>query len=247
MASNYVLNVWLVREMFDLSRQTKKSVLQSAGIANTSWNDWIKTENAGDIPIRSLVEVCNVLRIPMRHLFRPEEGEYIVSSVKETFYPADRFKECRFDSVAFRKAFGIRSPYHKDIETMIGMMGITWPTYARWFEEERTLRVKHMLKFCRLFGYDLFDYVIDPNQPMDASEVADAPKESSVEESLRSENKQLKQELEALRKKYRELKANYRVLSEDLVKEVRKGELLRQRLEDMANPERGTLLAAEPK
>ena len=247
MASNYVLNVWLVREMFDLSRQTKKSVLKCADIANTSWNDWVKTENAGDIPVRSLVEVCNVLRIPMRHLFRLEEGEYIVPPVNEIFYPTERFKQCRFDSVSFRKAFGIRSPYRKDIETMIEMMGITWPTYARWFEEERTLRVKHVLKFCRLFGYELFDYIIDPNQPLDATEVAEVAKDTSEEDLLRSENKRLKQELEALRKKHRELKASYRVLSEDLVKEVRKGELLRKRLEDMANPERGTLIAAEPK
>ena len=130
---------------------------------------------------------------------------------------------------------------------MIEMMGITWPTYARWFEEERTLRVKHVLKFCRLFGYELFDYIIDPNRPLDATEVAEVVKDTSEEELLRSENKRLKQELEALRKKHRELKASYRVLSEDLVKEVRKGELLRKRLEDMANPERGTLIAAEPK
>ena len=114
METKWRINVNLLKNIFEVARRPKLASLKAANIKPSTWNGWIAaeagepnayTKEAGGIPVRALIAICNVLGIPVSRMFvREGEDEVIplrspgripVSSLPHLSVPRGRTSRCR--------------------------------------------------------------------------------------------------------------------------------------------------------
>lgn len=162
----------LLKVIFDLCGCSTTRVLEGQGISHTSWWTWIsveagnnvdRTPERGGIPVVALLAICNSLYIPVKKLFRREGEPVIIPLREELVCQKKRFVSSCFDRRAYQAAFGLRSKVRKPIGAMMKELGYSRRTYDNWMEEDSSLRVAQLLRFCDVFGYDLFSFLVDEN------------------------------------------------------------------------------------
>lgn len=227
METKWRLNVNLLKNIFEVARRPKLASLEAANIKPSTWNGWVAAEaeepgaytrEAGGIPVRALIAICNVLGIPVSRMFVREGEDEVIPLREELVVKRSSFVLNTFDLETFRKAFGKRSHAGKSIENMMKELGYSFTMYTAWVGGAGNLRMSQMLHFCGTFGYDLFSFVVDGNVAPVFEEPAEGVKDdmddlvSKCEKlelknnSLSRKNATLKAERDAISKECEELK-----------------------------------------
>ena len=229
----YQLNHILLGQLLVLSRMLKKDFLQAVRIGFSAWTS--RTKNPEGYKMFEVIRICNALRIPSRLVFVPQEEALLVPTAEETFLPRATFKEIQFDMSLFRKSWTQKGSCGLHKEGKAQTMGVSKTAVNKWLkdDDDSSITVSSFFKYCELFGYDVYDFVKDPNMPVSYPK-EDAPakngdtKLSLLQEELReqraliaelkrklsasrSANRALSEELEALRRV-----ANYAVAEEEM-------------------------------
>ena len=249
METKWRLNVNLLKNIFEVARRPKLASLKAANIKPSTWNGWIAaeagepnayTKEAGGIPVRALIAICNVLGIPVSRMFVREGEDEVIPLREELVVKRSSFVLNTFNMDAFRKAFGKRSHAGMSIENMMKELGYSFTMYTAWVGGAGNLRMSQMLHFCETFDYDLFSFVVDGNvapvfeEPVeepqdDMNDLASKCKElESKNKSLSKKNTALTAELDAISKECEELK----VQKSELIYEVRR---LKEYIKQMEN------------
>lgn len=179
------LNILLVKLMVEESKEGILSAMRQANIATASWYDWtdLKVQSPGStIPVQALVDLCNVLKVPIHKLFSVEGEPCVIPVLKELFLPGNVFRNNILDIEKFLGAFGAKSKTGKPIEEMMKMLGFSRTTYTGWKKQKRNLRFSHVMRVCEVFDYDLFEFIIDPNSSpvLDGTTEEAKPKKISI-------------------------------------------------------------------
>lgn len=240
-----VFNYKLLRRMIELSGRPMYKVLKEAGVPRTSWVEWLESDKvclAGNIPATALVSVANALCMPLKYLFKPEDEEAdIFPAGGDLFLHRKDFRPNRFDHAMFIASFGKKSPVKLATEQMIRRLGVSWSTFTNWVKDASFVRMGHLLLLCSEFGYNLDDYIIDPN-PSHATR-APQKEEASVpatEQQAADEVAKLKKKLADAQSANRRLKKDNERLQQDNIRLTgeamelgRANELLRQRVRNL--------------
>lgn len=249
METKWRLNVNLLKNIFKVARRPKMASLKAANIKPSTWRGWVSAEaeepgaytrEAGGIPVRALITICNVLGIPVSRMFVREGEEEVIPLREELVVKRSSFVLNTFDLETFRKAFGKRSHAGMSIENMMKELGYSFVMYMAWSGGAGNLRMSQMLHFCETFGYDLFSFVVDGNvapvfeEPIEESQddmdglASKCKKLESKNKSLSKKNTALTAELDAIYKECEELK----VQKSELIYEVRR---LKEYIKQMEN------------
>ena len=249
METKWRLNVNLLKNIFEVARRPKLASLKAANIKPSTWNGWMDAEaeepgaytrEAGGIPVRALIAICNALGIPVSRMFVREGEDEVIPLREELVVKRSSFVLNTFDMDAFRKAFGKRSHVGMSIENMMKQLGYSFTMYTAWVGGAGNLRMSQLLRFCEMFDYDLFSFVVDGNvapvfeepteEPQDDMEdlASKCKKLESKNKSLSKKNDALEAERDALSKQCEELK----VQKSELIYEVRK---LKEYIKQMEN------------
>ena len=230
------LNVDLLRDIFDVCGKGMIATLEKAGIAVSTWRDWMEAESkgagrkkSGGITVLSLVRLCNVLSVPVMRLFY-EDGEGVpMPSRQELVEPSYRFVPARFDLKHFHESFGKRSEAGKTVVKMLEELGYSTIVHARWLREDSTLRVVQLLHVCNTYGYDLSSYFIGGNPSVGTGTGSRDGKSLSLEERLSrvlKEKDLLESELDAVHRENVLLRGELKKAKEDVSRlSVEKSEL----------------------
>lgn len=166
------LNVELLKDIFDVCGRPVKRTLEGLEIKYSTWMTWMsvetgkdgeRTSEQGGITVVALLAVCNGLCIPVRKLFYKEGEAAVIPLRQELECQKSRFISSRFDRETFQAAFGIRSKAGKSIEKMLKELQYSFKSYSNWLAEDSSLRVAQLLRFCELYEYDLFSFLVDGN------------------------------------------------------------------------------------
>lgn len=177
------LNILLVKLMVEESKEGILSAMRQANIATTSWYDWtdLKVQSPGStIPVQALVDLCNVLQVPIHKLFCIEGEPCVIPVLKDLFLPCNVFKNNMLDMEKFFGAFGVKSKTGKPIDEMMKMLGFSRTTYSGWKKQKRNLRFSHLMRICEVFDYDFFDFIIDPNFSPSLDKAAEEAKQKKI-------------------------------------------------------------------
>lgn len=239
METKWRLNVNLLKNIFKVARRPKLESLKAANIKPSTWNGWVSaeaeepgayTKETGGIPVRALIAICNVLRIPVSRMFVKEGEDEVIPLREELVVKRSSFELNTFDMDVFRKSFGKRSQAKMSIENMMKELGYSFTMYTAWVGSAGSLRLSLMLHFCETFGYDLFSFVVDGNVAPVFEEPAEEPQDDmddlaakckkleSKNKSLSKKNTALTAELDAIYKECEDLK----VQKSELIYEVRR-------------------------
>ena len=248
---SWKLDVGLLNDIIDICGRPVRDTMETAGIKYSTWRTWLEVESGkearrtpqkGGIPVVALLAVCNALCVPVSRMFCRHEEPGKSRRREELVCKKDRFVPCRFDREAFKRAFGRRSEGGKSVGKMLDELGYTFQAYMNWLEEDSTLRVAQLLRFCEMYGYDFFSFVVDDN-----TEGVSQAEGTAVCKVVGTEEDRLRKDNEVLRKRNRKLSGELkesRVEAERISKElsdlkVRNMELeyelkrLKQRLESV--------------
>ena len=200
---SWKLDVGLLSNIIDICGRPVRDTMEVAGVKYTSWKTWLEVESGstakrtpekGGIPVVALLSVCNALCVPVRKLFCKQGEPERSMHRQELVAPKNHFTPCRFDREAFKKTFGLRSEGGMSVGKMLGELGYTFSAYANWLEEDSTLRVAQLLRFCDMYGYDLFSFLIDSNTDClnRQEKVVSCPVLETEEDKVRKENASLR-------------------------------------------------------
>lgn len=224
---NYKLNLNLLHLLPEHCRGGIIQSLEAADVNYLTWNRRLTERNANrphhGPSVEHIIRFCNANRISIRFLFSPEDEPESFVSIPVLFHRSEPYEPCWFDWMAFKKAFGLRSPEKMAIPEMMKKMKMSKKPFQSWFDDGETLRVPALLLFCKTFNRDLFEFIIAPPLPNHDLPKEETPVEPAQEVEV-SENDMWKskyyksrKELSALRKENKKLKDDKLRLGEKVV------------------------------
>lgn len=235
------LNVELLKDIFDVCGRPVKRTLEGLEIKYSTWMTWMSVETGkdgertpeqGGITVVALLAVCNGLCIPVRKLFYKEGEAAVIPLRQELECQKSRFISSRFDRETFQAAFGIRSKAGKSIEKMLKELQYSFKSYSNWLAEDSSLRVAQLLRFCELYEYDLFSFLVDGNviavkkpkeEPSVMTDEEEKEKMQKDIASLRERNSKLSRQLKEKSREVEKLTSevfNLKVRNNELESEV---------------------------
>ena len=211
---NYHLNKNLISTLPRVLRMTHAEIINTTGIAGTTWY-----RIAGDpaiITVQQLIQLANKLCIPIRKFFIL--GRTTLIGLREDYIVFNGYKPCSYslEAVHQRLGTGTATSWQKAAKAI----GMHWTSTAACMQAQRPLPVERLLTICNTFQFDLFDFLIDPNQEVPHTKRGAGERMQGEISELRQQVADLQNAMLDLSMKYDSLLAEYRKLASSIHYEI---------------------------
>lgn len=136
---------------------THNEVAEASGISIACWYRLYKEPDR--LTIQQLISLANGLHIPAHLFFSLDDTDVI--GVREDYIKKVNYQKCYYDSNAVRKRIGegTENSWRKTAKAI----GMHWTNVSSSLLAVSRTPVVRLLTFCEKFGFNLFEFLIDPN------------------------------------------------------------------------------------
>lgn len=198
------LNVRLISTLTKVLRMTHNEISEATKIPIATWYRIVGDPQRITVP--QLISLCNGLHIPVRRFFYT--GRTHVVGVRED-YIVSGYRPCRYDGSAVTEAIGRGTAITQREAAKV--VGLHWSRINEYLRAERRLTVEQLLSFCQAFGFDPFQFLVDPNVENAVRSKAEAPNNAALT-ALMEEVRALREELQQVRSDHEKLKTAHNIL-----------------------------------
>lgn len=127
----YHFHFWLLKSLHHVCEISTKVLAAQTGVPETTWRYW---RRSGDLPLLSLVNVCNSMRIPIGHfIYGGEKEPQIMLGAKNYVQKEGDFVAVRF----LNREFGDEVTRKMTVRDVCKLVGMSPATFYRNFRSEK--------------------------------------------------------------------------------------------------------------
>lgn len=216
------LNTHLLSTLPRVMRMTNNEVSDASGISIACWYRLLKAPEK--ITVQQLLGLANGLLVPVSRFFSPGRGD--ITDRREDYVMKTGYQNCYYDSDAVRRRIGEGTA--TSWREAADAVGMHWTNVSASLLAVSRTPVTRLLALCETFGFDPFDFLVDPNRDPGRRHgtAADGRRFDELTEEvagLRRDVKALAETVAGLTKKYEDLLEAHRILLDRFNEHVEDG------------------------
>lgn len=189
----WTVNWNLLQNLTDVLGVPEKDVIKAAGMSNytASFRD-------GDIPVTSLIRICNKWQLSTRHFFLRNNGVQ-PPLYQYSYYRSEDWKTVVFHPEHINDLFGNDTLTDLKRSEIAELNGVSEASIKAWRKPESTMRLSDFIRLCNTLDVTPSCFITDNNR-------TELSYSMSYTEFLVEENRLLKQRILRMKEKIRKLK-----------------------------------------
>lgn len=189
----WTVNWNLLQNLTDVLGVPEKDVIKAAGMSNytASFRD-------GDIPVTSLIRICNKWQLSTRHFFLRNNGVQ-PPLYQYSYYRSEDWKTVVFHPEHINDLFGNDTLTDLKRSEIAELNGVSEASIKAWRKPESTMRLSDFIRLCNTLDVTPSCFIMDNNR-------TELSYSMSYTEFLVEENRLLKQRILRMKEKIRKLK-----------------------------------------